>query len=140
MEVNIKNEEIQWGDIVGIEFTHGNTRVVCSSYNDNSLYINEWIGEEITGKTSVISTLDTDKCLAHLTIFGYTIEFVNNFTFSNFTIQKSQGLIQAGFIKLIKIENNYTVDHIFQQNILLDNELQYLLDNNILEINLSEIK
>lgn len=140
MEVNIKNEEIQWVDIVGVEFIFNNTRVVCSSYNDNSLYINEWIGEEITGKTSVISTLDTDKCLAHLNIFGYTIEFVNMFAFSSSTIQKAQGLIQAGFTKLIKSENNYMVDNIFQQNILQENELQYFVDNSILEINLSEIK
>lgn len=140
MKVNVKNGEIQWGDIIGVEFIHNNTRVVCSSYSDNSLYINEWIGEEITGKTSVITTLDTDKCLAHLKIFGYEIEVTDIFSYSNETIQKAQGLVQAGFSKLIKVDNNYIVDNVFQQTILLENELQYLLDDNILEINLSEIK
>lgn len=140
MKVNVKNGEVQWGDIIGVEFTHNNTRVVCSAYSDNSLYINEWVGEEVTGKTSVISTIDKEKCLAHLKIFGYVIEFVDVFTFSNETIQKAKGLVQAGFTKLIKVENNYMVDNIFQQNILLENELNYLIENSVSEMNLSEIK
>lgn len=140
MQVTIKKNKIQWQDLIGKEIFHENTRVVCSSYENYSLYINEWIGEDITGKTAVITTIDANKCLAHLKIFGYEIEFLEVFNFDDISIQKSQGLIQAGFTKLIKSESNYMVDNIFLQSFLLENELQYLLDNNIIELNLSEIK
>lgn len=139
IKVNVKQGIIQWEDIIGVEFIHNDTKVVCSGYSDDSLYINEWVGEDVTGKTSVISTVDKNKCLAHLKIFGYEIEFVSVFAFSNETVQKAKGLVQAGFSKLIKTENNYMVDNIFQQNILLENELNYLLENSISEISLSEI-
>lgn len=140
MRVNVKSGIIQWGDIVGKEFIYNNARIVCSSYENDSLYINKWIGEDITGYTAMIPTVNKEECVAHLEIFGYVIEFIDVFVYSSETIQKSKGLIQAGFAKLIKQDTNYMVDNIFQQNILLEDELQYLLSNSIPEINLSEIK
>lgn len=136
MRVTVKNNQIQWQDLVGKEFLYENIRVVCSAHENDSLYINEWIGTNITGKTSVISTIDRNKCLAHLKIFGYQIEFIELFEYSERTVRKIEGLIQAGFTKLIKSENNYMVDNIFLQSFLLENELQYLLSDEIEEIKL----
>lgn len=138
MKVAIKNNKIQWQDLIGKEFLYENTRVVCSTYEDESLYINEWIGMDVTGRTSVISTLDKERCLSHLKIFGYQIEFIEIFQYSKTTIRKIEGLIQAGFIKLIRRGNNYMVDNLFEQNILLDDELQNLLDNEIEEKKLTD--
>lgn len=138
MKVAIKNNKIQWQDLIGKEFLYENTRVVCSAYEDESLYINEWIGMDVTGRTSVISTLDKERCLSHLKIFGYQIEFIEIFQYSKTTIRKIEGLTQAGFIKLIRRSNNYMVDNLFEQNILLDDELQNLLDNEIEEKKLTD--
>ncbi|MGL5314664.1 MAG: hypothetical protein ACRC92_15545 [Peptostreptococcaceae bacterium] len=140
MKIKIKNDEPQWMDIVGKEFTHNNIRVVCSSFESECLYINEWIGKEVTGRTSVISTVDKDRCLAHLEIFGYKIELIEMFVYSEMTLKKIEGLIQAGFTKFIREGDNYMVDGIFRQNILSDEELQHLLKSNITEINLLEIE
>ncbi|MEG1009820.1 MAG: hypothetical protein RSF67_08445, partial [Clostridia bacterium] len=120
MKIRIKQEKIQWQDLIGKEIINNNLKVVCSAFEEDKLYINEWINDNLTGHTSVISTLDTAKCISHLQIFGYELEFEEVFAYSSETIQKAQGLILAGFNKLIKIDNNYMVDNIFQQNILLE--------------------
>ena len=139
MKINIKNNEIQWNDIVGKDLLCKNTRVVCSAFSEDKLYINEWIGNDLTGITSVISTIDTDKCLAHLKIFGYSISFEEVFNYSLTTIQKAHGLVLAGFNEIIKVENNYLVDNIFTQTFLLENELNHLLKHNIKNLKISEI-
>lgn len=140
MQIRKINNRVQWNDLIGVELITKSSKIVCSNHENDKLYIQEWPLEEITGVTSVIPTLNTEQCLAHLAIFGYAITLVDGFGYSQETIQKAQGLMQAGFSKLIKADNNYMVDNIFQQNILLEDELQYLLSNNIQEINLSEIK
>lgn len=140
MQIRKINNQIQWNDLIGIELVTKSSKIVCSNHENDKLYIQEWPTGEITGVTSVIPTLNTEQCLAHLAIFGYVITVVDGFGYSQETIQKAQGLVQAGFSKLLKLDNNYIVDGIFQQNILLESELKHLLDNNILEINLSEIK
>lgn len=139
MIVNIKNREIDWLSIVGKEFKHNLTRVVCSAFVENKLYIQEWVGDNLTGVTSVISTIDSEKCIAHLKIFGYQLTFEEKFYFSIETIQKVEGLILAGFKKLKLNNDNYTVDDIFQENFLTLEEKAYLLNNNIAEIFLKEI-
>lgn len=140
MQIKKINNRVQWNDLIGVELITKSSKIVCSNHENEKLYIQEWPLGEITGITSVIPTLNTEQCLAHLAIFGYTITIIDGFGYSQETIQKAQGLIQAGFSKLLKLDNNYMVDDVFQQNILLESELQHLLDNNILEINLSEIK
>ncbi|MEG0069735.1 MAG: hypothetical protein RR191_05615 [Cetobacterium sp.] len=140
MEIRIINNVIHWEDIIGKRIQNKKNEIVCSNFEEDKLYIQEWLENSTTGITSVISTLDSEKCLAHLKLFGYDLKLIDGFAYSSETIQKAQGLILAGFNKLIKTDNNYMVDNIFQQNILLEDELQHLLSNNILEINLSEIK
>lgn len=142
MEISIKNNKIIWGDLVGKETKIESRKVICTSYDsvENKLYIGEWFSET-NGSTSVISTVDSKRCLEHLKLFGFTeITFKNIFSFSKESIHKSEGLIMAGFKKLIKVENNYSIDNIFPQSILLKEEIDYLLNNNFQEISLSEIK
>lgn len=140
MEIRRINDQINWKELIGIELETSTSKIVCSNHENDKLYIQEWPLGQLTGVTSVIPTLNTEQCLAHLAIFGYVITLIDGFGYSQETIQKAQGLIQAGFVKLIKLENNYMVDNIFQQTFLPESELQFLLDNNVLEINLSEIK
>lgn len=73
----------------------------------------------------------------------YGIEVIFEYTkavFSKVSINKAQALVIAGFTKLIRQGDNYTVDNIFPQNFLTQEELDYLLKENIEEILLSEIK
>lgn len=140
MKISIKNDKIQWTDIIGKELKNANVKVICSAYENDKLYINEWFDNNLTGLTSVISTLDSEKCISLLKIFGYNLEFINTFSYSLETIQKAHGLVLAGFNKLIKVDNNYSVDNVFLQTFLLETELQHLLKDNVLELSLQEIK
>lgn len=93
------------------------------------------VTEEIT------ASLGLDRFISSLREnYGLDVVLVEGFSYSIETIQKARGLVLAGFNKLIKAEDNYMVDNIFQQTFLIEDELQYLLENNVLEINLSEIK
>jgi hypothetical protein len=72
--------------------------------------------------------------------YGFQVVITEGLSYSLETIQKAQGLIQAGFEKLIKNNDVYTIDSIFPQTILREDELQHLLENSIEELRLSEIK
>lgn len=93
---------------------------------------------EATEKISL--ALGIEIFLEKLEGYGFEVVVKQGFCYSIETVSKVQGLIQAGFSKLIRLDNNYMVDNIFQQNILLEQELKDLLESNISEINLSEIK
>ncbi|WP_432204445.1 hypothetical protein ACQ9ZF_05145 [Cetobacterium somerae] len=140
LEISIKNNKICWEELVGKEHDELGYKVLCWQYDSelNKVKINEYHNE--IAYTNDIVLADTERALIQIKNLGFEIILKETFFFLQDTIQKAQGLIQAGFSKLIKSENNYMVDNIFQQTFLLENELQYLLDNNILEINLSEIK
>lgn len=145
LEIKIINNIPKFEDLVGYFFKFENKNIRIYEYNSNNgnlklaIDINNNGVDEITEEISL--SLGLDRFLKTLKDnYGLEILLINGFNYTQDTIQKAQGLIQAGFVKLIKSENNYIVDNIFQQTFLLENELQYLLNNNILEINLSEIK
>lgn len=75
-----------------------------------------------------------------LNIYSFELVFEDGSKFYQETITKAQGLIQAGFSKLIREEDNYTVDGVFPQNFLTEEELTYLLSEGIEETLLSDIK
>ncbi len=75
-----------------------------------------------------------------LNIYSFELFFEDESKFYPETITKAQGLIQAGFSKLIRGGNNYTVDGTFIQNLLTQEELDYLLNEGVEEILLSDIK
>lgn len=141
--IEIKNND--FSILVGYRFVFEDKKIRIYEFDGNTgnlklaIDINENGVDEITEEVSL--SLGLDRFLKTLKEnYNLEIILVEGISFFNETIQKARGLIQAGFTKLIKADSNYMVDSIFQQNILLENELQYLLDNNILEINLSEIR
>lgn len=145
LEIKIINNIPKFEDLVGYFFKFENKNIRIYEYNSNNgnlklaIDINNNGVDEITEEISL--SLGLDRFLKTLKDnYGLEILLINGFNYTQDTIRKARGLIQAGFSKLIQADSNYMVDGVFQQNILLEDELQYLLSNNISEINLSEIK
>lgn len=144
VELKRLNDKIDFTNLVGKESIVDNKTVLIYSWDNDRTELGLMITENSNRKhigTEVISlAFGLVTFITKIEGYGFSVKIVDGVSYSQETIQKAQGLAQAGFVKLIKLENNYMVDNIFQQTFLLENELQYLLENNVLEINLSEIK
>ncbi|WP_330111969.1 hypothetical protein VSU16_04770 [Cetobacterium somerae] len=145
MRVELKRigEKIDFTNLVGKEsVVLDKTTMIYSWDNDRKelgIIINNMEGDRV-GTETISLAFGLVTFIEKLESYGFNVVITDGISYSVDTKNKVQGLIQAGFVKLIKLENNYMVDNIFQQTFLLENELQYLLENNVLEINLFEIK
>lgn len=106
---------------------------------DLGLIIQNNLREQI-GVERISLALGLQTFIEKLNGYGFNIVIEDGIIYSLETIQKAHGLVLAGFNKLIRVENNYSVDNVFLQTFLLESELQHLLNDNVLELNLSEIK
>lgn len=141
MEIKrLKNKKILWEIIVGKEIVSPQkTRIICTAYEDNKLFIGEWINDT-QGYTNVITTLDEQRALKQLELLGYELMIVDsNILLSDESKSKIKGLIQAGFINLCKANDNFKIDNLFIQNFLLKSELDYLLSLNSEIISLNDL-
>lgn len=145
MKVELKKigNKIDFTNLVGKESViQDKTTMIYSWDNDRKelgIIINNMEGNRV-GTETISLAFGLVTFIEKLEAYGFDVTITDGISYSVNTRNKAQGLMQAGFSKLIKVDNNYIVDNIFQQNILLEDELQYLLNNNISEINLSEIK
>lgn len=145
MKVELKKigDKIDFTNLVGKESViQDKTTMIYSWDNDRKelgIIINNMEGNRV-GTETISLAFGLVTFIEKLEAYGFDVTITDGISYSVNTRNKAQGLMQAGFSKLIKVDNNYIVDDIFQQNILLEDELQYLLNNNISEINLSEIK
>lgn len=141
MEIRYFNGKLDWQSLVGKWVKLDDRSVVATAYDetDCSLYVGEFFPNNI-GQTTKVALLDVENGMKILSILGYDLTIVDGVTFSNETTNKAQGLVLAGFSKLIKQDMNYSVDGIFQQTILSQEELEYLLNEGIEELLLSDIK
>lgn len=145
MRVELKRigDKIDFTDLVGKEsVVLDKTTMIYSWDNDRKelgIIINDMEGNRV-GTETISLAFGIVTFMEKLETYGFNVAITDGISYSADTKNKAQGLVQAGFSKLIKVDNNYMVDNVFQQNILQENELQYLLEKNVLEINLTEIK
>lgn len=145
MEIKVIDGVCKFEDLVGHRFKYLDRNIRIYEFDSNAGNLKFAIDlngngiDEITEEISL--SLGLDRFLNILkNNYGIDINLVVSFSYSTDTTNKVQGLIQAGFAKLIRVDNNYMVDNLFLQNFLLENELDYLLQNNIEEIELSKIE
>lgn len=145
MRVELKRigDKIDFTNLVGKESVVLDKKTMIYSWDNDrkelGIIINNMEGNRV-GTETISLAFGLVTFMEKLEAYGFSVVITDGISYSVDTKNKAQGLIQAGFFKLIKVDNNYMVDNIFQQNILLEDELQYLLSNSILEMNLSEIK
>lgn len=145
MRVELKRigDKIDFTNLVGKESVVLDKKTMIYSWDNDrkelGIIINNMEGNRV-GTETISLAFGLVTFMEKLEAYGFSVVITDGISYSADTKNKAQGLIQAGFFKLIKVDNNYMVDNIFQQNILLEDELQYLLSNSIPEINLSEIK
>ncbi|MGL5658201.1 MAG: hypothetical protein ACRDDK_03885 [Cetobacterium sp.] len=145
MRVELKRigDKIDFTNLVGKESVVLDKKTMIYSWDNDrkelGIIINNMEGNRV-GTETISLAFGLVTFIEKLEAYGFSVVITDGISYSVDTKNKAQGLIQAGFFKLIKVDNNYMVDNIFQQNILLEDELQYLLSNSIPEINLSEIK
>lgn len=145
MRVELKRigDKIDFTNLVGKESVVLDKKTMIYSWDNDrkelGIIINNMEGNRV-GTETISLAFGLVTFMEKLEAYGFSVVITDGISYSVDTKNKAQGLIQAGFFKLIKVDNNYMVDNIFQQNILLEDELQYLLRNSIPEINLSEIK
>lgn len=145
MRVELKRigDKIDFTNLVGKESVVLDKKTMIYSWDNDrkelGIIINNMEGNRV-GTETISLAFGLVTFMEKLEAYGFSVVITDGISYSVDTKNKAQGLIQAGFFKLIKVDNNYMVDNIFQQNILLEDELQYLLSNSIPEINLSEIK
>ena len=145
MRVELKRigDKIDFTNLVGKESVVLDKKTMIYSWDNDrkelGIIINNMEGNRV-GTETISLAFGLVTFMEKLEAYGFSVVITDGISYSVDTKNKTQGLMQAGFFKLIKVDNNYMVDNIFQQNILLEDELQYLLSNGIPEINLSEIK
>lgn len=143
VELKRIGDKIDFTNLVGRESGVLDKKTLIYSWDNDRKELGIMINnteDERVGTETISLAFGLVTFIEKLEAYGFNVTITDGISYSVGTRNKAQGLIQAGFYKLIKIDNNYMVDNIFQQNILLEDELQYLLSNNIQEINLSEIK
>ena len=145
MRVELKKvgDKIDFTNLVGKESIVSDKKTMIHSWDNDrkelGIIINNTEGSRV-GTETISLAFGLVTFMEKLESYGFSVVITDGINYSVDTKNKAQGLLQAGFSKLIKVDNNYMVDSVFQQNILQENELQYLLSNNISEINLTEIK
>lgn len=145
MRVELKKigDKIDFTNLVGKESVVLDKKTMIYSWDNDrkelGIIINNMEGNRV-GTETISLAFGLVTFMEKLEAYGFSVVITDGISYSVDTKNKAHGLIQAGFFKLIKVDNNYMVDNIFQQNILSEDELQYLLSNDIPEINLSEIK
>lgn len=141
MEIKHFNNKLDWKSLVGIIIHLPDREVIATHYDeqDYSLYVGEFFQNNI-GQTTKLALMDEEKALEILKILGYELELVDGFNYSQESKTKAKALIVVGFSILLRQGNNYTVDGMFPQNFLTQDELDHLLSEDIEQIELSEIR
>lgn len=138
------NDIVQYDALVGLKGMHDGIdfRIYEYSTSDGKLLIALDVYK--TGRNEITETISSlmgeERMLKTLEAnFGVIIEIVESFSFSQEAKTKAQGLALAGYSKLTKQEENYSVDNEFVQKFLTQEELSYFLSRGVQEIDLSEI-
>lgn len=143
IEIKKKGDYIDFTELVGKESSVVDKKTLIHKWDNDRKELGIIINDENNiqiGAEIVSLAFGLVVFMEKVSSYGFEVIVTDGISYSSETKQKAAGLTLAGFYKMIKKDENYMVDNIFQQNILLESELQYLLENNILEINLSEIK
>ncbi|MGL5099172.1 MAG: hypothetical protein ACRC6B_03905 [Fusobacteriaceae bacterium] len=130
--------------MVSLRFEFNGINIRVYSYNHTNgnmvlaLDLNGTGADEVTEEISL--SLGEDRFLQTLeNNYGIKIEIAEGYSYSHEATAKAQALSYAGFTKLIRQDNDFTVDGVFAQNFLSQEELDQLLNDNIEELLLSEI-
>lgn len=136
-------DKIDFTSLVSKECIKDDKIILIYDWNNDSkdlgLLIQNNMREQI-GVERISLALGLQVFIEKLNGYGFNIVIEDGIIYSLETIQKAHGLVLAGFNKLIRVEDNYSVDNVFLQTFLLETELQHLLKDNILELNLTDIK
>lgn len=130
IDISVSNGLVEWTELVGKEHNEFGYTVIINSYSSQSKAIS--ISEFYGGYpyTSEITTVDKDRCIAILSEYGFEINLINKFPYSNETIYKMMGLQQAGFSNISYEDelNKLMVDGIFEVAFLTPAEKTHLLE------------
>lgn len=141
VRIGVNKDKITWESLVGKVSVSEYGKTECFDYTEypteSISIVEKYNGKSYTHKIPILDILSLCETLSRL---GYSIVFDEVIKLSMTAVAKAQGLVQAGFSKLIKQEDNYTVDGIFPQTFLTKEELDYLLSEGIEEMLLSDIK
>lgn len=143
IKMKVNKNKIDFISLVGNEILFQDKKILIydwsNEYSDLGIIIKNDKNQQI-GNERISLALGFNHFINRLSEYGFNVIIEENITYSLETIQKAHGLTLAGFSKLVRVEDNYSVDNIFLQTFLLENELQYLLVNNVQELNLIDIK
>lgn len=133
---------------IPINIKNGNTDVYIYSFNSETKEVKIKINDGKDIYFDILTLINDDITLFNETLkLRYNISLPENIlkglelSLKVFDTCKINGLIQAGF-KSIYINNsktNYNVDNIFEQNFMSNEEVQYLIKNNIENIELKNL-
>ncbi|MGL6098441.1 MAG: hypothetical protein ACRCZ9_00860 [Fusobacteriaceae bacterium] len=145
IEIKKKGDYIDFTELVGKEGVVGDKKTLIHKWDNErkelGIMINDESGSQI-GAEVVSLAFGLITFMEKVSSYGFEVVITNGVLYSTETKQKAQGLIQAGFSKLIVNDDNinYTVDGIFTQTLLTEDELAECLDSNLSEIELINIK
>lgn len=141
INIPINKNLMKWESLVGEESESIHGKTICYNYTTDPVCSLE-IAEEYLGKkySHKIPILDTVFVCGLLDNLGFEIVFEEQSEYTMDSITKAQALIVVGFSRLIKQNDDYSVDNVFTQNFLTQEELAYLLDEGVEEMLLSDIK
>ncbi|MGL5717211.1 MAG: hypothetical protein ACRCX2_29640 [Paraclostridium sp.] len=145
MNIELKKygENIDFTSLVGNESSSQGKKTLIYSWCANKRELSIMIKDEndtLVGAETISLAFGIIVFIEKLNMYGFNVTISDGIIYSPSTIHKAAGLLQAGFHKLIKNNDNYTIDNIFEQNILDEKELNMLINSDVTEINLIDIK
>lgn len=127
--IHTTNSMIKWQELVGKEHTDLGYKVIINSYSSETkkLSISEFHNDY--PYTSEIVTIDNNRCANILSNYGFNIDLIEEFTYSNSTIYRMKGLQQAGFtyITYNNETQKFMIDDTCELTFLTIDEQEHLL-------------
>lgn len=122
------NDIINWELLIGEKSNKkSNISYIITSYDkiNNMLNIAE-IRNDGSKETNVISLYDEDKSKSILLEYGFEVNIVNKFNFTESSKNKLQGFLQAGMNYLYYKDDMFKVDDLVPVDFLNEEEISYL--------------
>ncbi|MGL6167454.1 MAG: hypothetical protein ACRC0Y_04105 [Fusobacteriaceae bacterium] len=145
IEIKKKGDYIDFAELVGKEVTVKGKKTLIHKWDNERKELGVMVSDEMgsqLGAEVVSLAFGIITFIEKVNSYGFDVIITEGILYSYNTKQKAQGLIQAGFSKLI-INNdntNYTVDGIFTQTLLTEDELVECLNSNLSEVELMNVK
>lgn len=132
--IRMSNGIINWSDLVGKEHTEFGYKVIIDSYSKDTqkIVVSEFHND--VPYSSEIVIVDANRAITTLSSFGFNINILEYFSYTEETLYKLKGFQQAGFVSITYDSESFMVDGMCELTFLTEDERNHLMKVKTLSI------